>query len=102
MLEYVKAANLSELPVGKCKAVDVQGVKIVLVRTADGVFALEDSCSHLGAPLSQGFVTKSSITCEWHGASFSLKTGEAESAPAKDPVTTYEVRINGDEIEVLI
>ena len=102
MLEYIKAATLTDLPQGKCKAVEVHGVRIVLVNTINGIFALEDSCSHLGAPLSQGFVSKDSITCEWHGASFDLKTGEAQCAPAKDPVTTYEVRVVGDDIEVLI
>lgn len=102
MREYVRACSLEEVPVGKCKAVDLQGVKIVLVNTPTGVYALEDSCSHLGAPLSQGFPTKDSITCEWHGASFDLKTGEALNAPAKEPVAVYEVRINGADIEVLV
>lgn len=66
------------------------------------IHALEDSCTHLGAPLSQGFVSKDSITCEWHGASFDLKSGAALCAPAKDPVNVYEVRIKGDDIEVLV
>jgi 3-phenylpropionate/trans-cinnamate dioxygenase ferredoxin subunit len=102
MQGFVKAATLSELPPGKCKAVDVEGVKMVLVNSGGTIHALEDSCSHLGAPLSQGFLAKTSITCEWHGASFDLKTGEALNAPAKDPVTIYEVRIVGDDIEVLL
>ena len=102
MKEFVKAANLPDLPKGKCKAVELQGLKIVLVHTVNGIFALEDSCSHLGAPLSHGFVTKDSITCEWHGASFNLETGAAQSAPAKDPVAVYEVRVVGDDIEVMV
>ena len=102
MKEFTRAASTADLPPGKCKAVDVLGAKIVLVNSGGTIYALEDSCSHLGAPLSQGFLTKTSITCEWHGASFDLATGEALNAPAKDPVNVYEVRVNGNDIEVLV
>ena len=102
MQEFVKVARLSEFSGSKCKAVEVSGQRLLLVNTPAGVFAVEDACSHLGAPLSQGFATKDSITCEWHGASFDLRTGEALCAPAKDPISVYEVRVIGDDIEVLI
>jgi nitrite reductase/ring-hydroxylating ferredoxin subunit len=102
MMEYLKACALKDVPPGKCKAVEVGGVRLVLVNMGGVIHALEDSCSHLGAPLSQGFVSKDSITCEWHGASFDLKSGSALSAPAKDPVPVFETRIVGDDIEVLV
>lgn len=102
MQEFIKAATINEVLPGKCKPVEIQGCKIVLVNIAGSIYALEDSCTHLGAPLSQGFVSKDSITCEWHGASFDLKSGEALDGPTKDPVAVYEVRINGEDIEVLI
>lgn len=102
MQEYLKAAKLSDIANGKCKAVELSGLQIVLVNVGGVCYALENSCSHLGAPLSEGFVSKTSITCEWHGASFNLKTGEAESAPAKEPIKSYELRVVGDDIEVLV
>ncbi len=102
MQEFVRVLSLSELPVGKCKAVEIHGQRIVLVNTGGTIAALEDSCTHLGAPLSEGFLTKDSITCEWHGASFDLLSGAATSAPATEPVRVYETRLVGDEIEVLI
>lgn len=102
MKEFVKVAKLSELASTKCKAVEAGGQRILLVNTPGGVCAVEDSCSHLGAPLSQGFATRDSITCEWHGASFDLRTGEALCAPAREPIAIFEVRIDGDDIEVLV
>ena|SRR5579883_1292129 len=102
MQEFTKACTLSELTPGKCKAMELNGKRVVLVNSGGAVYALEDSCTHLGAPLSQGFLAKGSITCEWHGASFDLCTGAALNAPATEAVQIYEVRINGEQIEVLI
>lgn len=102
MRQFVKAAKVQEIPSGKCKAVEIEGVKLVLVNSGGKFYALENSCSHLGAPLSEGFVSKTSIVCEWHGASFNLESGEAESAPAKEAIEVYEIRLEGDDIEVLL
>ncbi|MBX9689974.1 MAG: non-heme iron oxygenase ferredoxin subunit [Candidatus Obscuribacterales bacterium] len=102
MQGFVKAASLKEILPGKCKALELNGLKIVLVNQGGSLYALEDACTHLGAPLSQGFLSKDCITCEWHGASFDLRTGEALSAPAREPLRTFELRLSGDDIEVLI
>lgn len=102
MQGYIRVASLKDLPPGKAMSVEAGANKVVLVNSGGTVYALEDSCSHLGAPLSLGFVTKNSITCEWHGACFDLKSGEAQSAPAKGPVPVFEVRIVDGEIEVLV
>lgn len=102
MLGYVRVASVKDLPLNKCLSVEAGGHKIVLVNSGGTIYALEDSCSHLGAPLSLGFVAKGSIACEWHGACFDLKTGEAQSAPATEPVPVFEIRIVNDEIEVLV
>jgi nitrite reductase/ring-hydroxylating ferredoxin subunit len=40
------------------------------------------------------------VTCPWHGSEFSVETGEVETAPAAEPVPVYEVRVEGDEIQV--
>lgn len=82
------------------KAVELEGKKIVLCNSGGNIYALEDSCSHLGAPLSQGFLSKECISCEWHGASFNLADGADLGPPAKGPVATYSIRIVGDDIEV--
>lgn len=100
MGDFVKVAKASEIPPGRCRAVDVNGLKIAIFNSGGTFFALEDSCSHLGAPLSSGFPGKNSISCEWHGATFDLCTGAALSAPAKDPVQTYTVRVVDDDVEV--
>jgi nitrite reductase/ring-hydroxylating ferredoxin subunit len=45
-------------------------------------------------------VSADEIICPWHAARFDLKTGEVLSGPARGPVSTYSVRVQGDDIEV--
>ena len=65
---YQRVAALADLPDGGCLAIDVDGRPVVLVRLGDEVRALENSCPHAGAPLSEGFIEGRLLTCAWHGA----------------------------------
>ncbi|MCI0480879.1 MAG: hypothetical protein L0213_04745 [Candidatus Dadabacteria bacterium] len=38
----------------------------------------------------------------YHGAEFDVETGEALCLPATDAVETYDVKVEGDDIYVLI
>ncbi|KAL2890959.1 Apoptosis-inducing factor 1 [Ceratocystis lukuohia] len=70
----------------------LEGAKVLLVNTEGTVQALGAKCTHYGAPLIKGVVTKDGrITCPWHGACFSAKTGDIEDAPALDPLPTFKV-----------
>ena len=75
------------------------GEKVCLVRTAAGICALADRCTHRDFPLSAGEVTPSGlIECSWHGAQFDPVTGAMLTGPGGDDVKTYEVRVDGDTI----
>lgn len=101
MPEFVKVAKLHDMPPKKGLAVKVDGQCLVIYQVGGDFYALEDSCSHVGAPLSQGFLTEDGCAvCPLHAAMFDIKTGAALTAPARDPVKTYKVRVCGDDIEV--
>ena len=73
----------------------------VLVCNVDGsYYAIEDVCTHDGAPLDQGHLEGNCIVCPRHGATFDVKTGEALTLPAVVPVMTFPVTIDGDDILV--
>ncbi|KAI9835433.1 MAG: hypothetical protein M1819_002351 [Sarea resinae] len=91
---------------------DVEGVedgKVLIVKYADKVHATSPNCTHYGAPLMKGVVTgEGRLTCPWHGACFSVATGDVEDAPALDPLAKFEVYerdgavyIRGDEEEII-
>jgi 3-phenylpropionate/trans-cinnamate dioxygenase ferredoxin subunit len=42
------------------------------------------------------------IECWKHGSSFSLVDGEPQSLPATRPVPVYDVRVEGDDVIVVV
>lgn len=73
------------------------GTVVLVCRTEEGVFALENVCSHSEFPLSGGPVIGIRIVCPVHGAAFDLRTGEPLTNPRLDRVKSYPVTIEGGE-----
>ena len=93
---------LSQLEQGKPVKVEKDGKTICVSRVGDAVFAIDDTCSHSDASLSEGDVTDFKIECWLHGAEFDLRTGEALTPPAVAPLRTYDVHVDGDSVTVEI
>jgi 3-phenylpropionate/trans-cinnamate dioxygenase ferredoxin subunit len=93
---------LSQLQQGKPVKVEKDGKTICVARVGDEVFAIDDTCSHSDASLSEGDVTDFRIECWLHGAEFDLRTGEALTPPAVAPLHTYGVHVDGDSVTVEI
>ena len=97
MPRYVKVARAHEIPPGQKKIVEVDGVLVVLVNLDGEFYAVEDVCTHDGGPLGEGELEGHELICPRHGARFDVRTGDALTLPAFEPVPTYEVRLeNGD------
>jgi 3-phenylpropionate/trans-cinnamate dioxygenase ferredoxin subunit len=100
--KFVAAMKLEDLPAGTKKLVEIDGLEIVLCNTLDRIFAVRNLCSHAHERLDCGKMKNGWIACPVHGARFDLETGEAMNPPATLPVSTYEVRVVGDTIEVAV
>lgn len=98
----VKVANIEELKPGQSKALNLNGKAIALFNVKGTFYAVEDVCSHMGAPLANGMLAGKTITCEWHGATFDLETGAAVEGPARGDITAYQVYVQGDDVELEI
>ncbi len=70
---------------GKPIAIDHNGVAVCVARIGDEVYAVEDTCTHSEASLSEGEISGTKIECWLHGAEFDLRTGEALTPPATAP-----------------
>jgi 3-phenylpropionate/trans-cinnamate dioxygenase ferredoxin subunit len=71
---------------------EVDGLPIVVVRCGAAIYAVEDRCTHDGEALGEAAVESCQIICPRHGAQFCLRTGEALTPPAYEPLRTYGVR----------
>jgi len=98
------ACTLGDLPsVGAIRR-RIAGLDIAVVNTDEGVYAIEDRCSHADVALSEGEVEGCTIECWLHGSQFDLRTGVPLSLPANIPVPVYSVTVEGTgpEAEVFI
>jgi nitrite reductase/ring-hydroxylating ferredoxin subunit len=91
------AADLSEATPTKAM---LGPTALVLVRRGDLVFALKETCSHAGGPLSEGTLDGYNIVCPWHASAFRLSDGAVRHGPAATRQVAYRARINGDQVEV--
>ncbi|MFD5829458.1 bifunctional 3-phenylpropionate/cinnamic acid dioxygenase ferredoxin subunit [Lentzea sp. NPDC060358] len=96
----IRACALEELPPGE--AVRIIGPHApIAVFNADGVFyAIDDTCTHQDASLSEGWLEGCFVECPLHAASFDLRTGEPTCLPAKRSVRTYPVRVEDGVVYV--
>ena len=82
------------------KVVDVGDDQILLVNVGGEVHACEDICSHAYASLGEGDLDGAEVQCPLHGAIFNVRTGKVLTPPAVDPLRTFEVRVDGEDIMV--
>jgi nitrite reductase/ring-hydroxylating ferredoxin subunit len=89
---------LSELPLGGTHLMKARGQALCLVRTEEGVFAVDDACPHEGYPLHQGAVVGCALTCIWHNYKFDVRDGACTMG--EEDVRSHPVRVVGGRIEV--
>jgi 3-phenylpropionate/trans-cinnamate dioxygenase ferredoxin subunit len=88
----IRACDAADL--GEGEALRVQAHVPISVFRAEGAFyALDDTCSHQDASLSDGWVEGCFVECPLHAALFDLRTGMPACLPAKNPVRTYPVTV---------
>lgn len=91
---------LSSLIEGKPVRLEKNGHSICVAKVDGKVMALDDTCTHADASLSEGEIIDGAIECWLHGAQFDLSTGEALTPPATTPVRIYPVKVDGDAVTV--
>jgi len=102
MAKLVKIAETKDLTPGQAAAFDVEGQKIALFNIEGTFYAIGDTCTHRGGPLSEGSVAGTTVTCPWHGADFDLKTGAVMRQPNPQGVRSYRVVMEGDYVKIEI
>jgi nitrite reductase/ring-hydroxylating ferredoxin subunit len=99
---FEPAVRLAEVSVGRMRSCTLGGREIVLCHTREGVFALDNVCTHAFARMSEGYLRRTRITCPLHGASFDVRDGRVLNGPATVPLGSYPTRIVNGVIEVAL
>ena len=100
MATYVKVANAEDLQPGQAKLVAIGDQQVALFNVGGTCYAIADTCTHRGGPLSGGTLEGDVVTCPWHGARFCVADGQVQGPPAHESVTSYPVRVTDGSIEI--
>ena len=100
--EWHKIASASEIEEDEPKGVEIGGKHIAVCKLGEAFHATDNVCPHAFALLSDGFVEDGAIECPLHGARFDIVTGKVLAEPAEDDIATYEVKLEGGDILVLV
>ncbi len=102
MAEFVKSVRTSQLPSGKGTVMDINGTKNAIFNVDGALRAVDDTCTHVGGPLSDGEIDGTVAPCPWHGTTLDLKTGAPFGPCAADGVRNHEVKTQGEDLLVKV
>lgn len=107
MNEVIRAAAVSDVDPGEALllSMELTGTTepVSLFRDDDGTYyALDDTCSHEYASLSEGWVEAGGVECPLHATRFCLANGVPQCLPATKPVRTHRVEVRGDEVFLFV
>lgn len=100
--QFQKALPLADIPQGQMRPVTLNGREIVICHTKEGVYALDNICSHAHARMCEGRLRATRIVCPLHGASFDIRDGKVLGPPATQPQPTFPVRVVDGTVEIAV
>jgi nitrite reductase/ring-hydroxylating ferredoxin subunit len=78
-MKWTKALSHDELPEGERRVVEVDGRDILLLNHGGQIYAVDNTCPHMGAPLEAGKLTEyGAFVCPRHHSAFDLRTGDVK------------------------
>jgi 3-phenylpropionate/trans-cinnamate dioxygenase ferredoxin component len=101
MSDWRTVASVADGPaIGKVSVCEVDGTRIALCNVDGALYAVDDVCTHDGGALDQGELDGVEIECPRHGARFDVRTGSVTALPAFQPIESYPVRVQGQDVQV--
>ena len=102
-LEFTDTLPDQDLKEGQMVCAKVGDIPVLLARQNGQIYAIADTCSHQGGPLSEGeLLPDARVKCPWHGSVFSLKGGQVIDGPATQPQTKFKIRIQEGNIQIAL
>ena len=100
MGDYVKVGTVDDFPVNEVKTRIVKNEHVSVVNAQGKFYAFSGFCTHVRVPLRGSYVENKWVCCWLHFSVFNMETGECEDGPAKEPLSIYDVRLEGGDVLV--
>ena len=99
----VKVASVKDIPEAGIKKVMVDGEQVALFKVEGKIYATTNICTHEQCELDQNFMMHGDVVeCTCHGSQYDIKTGANVLPPSAEPLKTYKLTIENDEIFIEI
>ena len=102
MAEFVTVAGVDDIEEGELRAFDARGARIAVANVAGAFHAFDDTCTHRQCSLAAGDLEDTTVICPCHGSEFDVTSGAVLRGPAREPVETYETRLEQDSLEIKV
>lgn len=100
MPEWTELGTIEEFEGSSQVCLEVGGVPLVVFKTDDGYRVMANVCPHAGLPLGDGERRGDTITCPYHGYTYSIRNGaDLDDPEFGQPATMYPVRIEGKTLQ---
>ncbi len=99
MSEFITVARVGQIPEGRGRSFTVGNRELAVFLSGGRYYALDDYCPHMGASLGSGDLHEGKVICDRHMWAFQLSDGSCPDAPGLK-AETFEIRVEGDEIQV--
>ena len=104
MQGFEKVAQRSDIKEGTLLVVEVQGEPPIVVTELNGnLIAFSNICSHEECDFvweGEGSIDGDEVECGCHGSRFNVLDGSVQNPPAVEPIPTYSVRVEGNDVLV--
>jgi len=99
-----RVCSTGDVASGQARRFDIGRTPVCVVHIDDDWYAVNDTCTHQKISLSEGELHAATreIECWKHGSCFSLVDGRPNTLPATKAVATYDVRVEGDDVVVVV
>jgi 3-phenylpropionate/trans-cinnamate dioxygenase ferredoxin subunit len=100
MAEFTTVGRADEVPEGEMRSYQVGGDDVAVANVDGELHAFSDICTHMQCLLSEGDLDGTTVTCACHGSEFDVTSGDVLGGPATEPVQAYELRVDGDDLQI--
>ena len=96
----VRIGSPTDVADGQMRVFDVAGTKVNVANAGGRVYAFDDTCTHAGCSLAEGELDGTTVTCPCHGSQFDVTSGTVRRGPARLPVRSRTVQVEGPDLLV--
>ena len=89
-------------PPSELRALDVEGVRVLLVNMGGEVYAFKNACPVDGSPLDGGRLTGTVLVCPWHNCAYDARTGERADGEPGEGLTVVPITVSDGKVQVAV